>query len=220
MFRKLVIISGPTGSGKSKIAIELAKLLKSTCNCASEIINADSMQLYNELPILTAQPTKSAFNEIPHHLYSIIPPTTQMNVVEWNQKTCDLIDEMLANSILPIVVGGTGFYINSLMVGIPQAPQVTAEIREYAKKTLEIFGREKFYNQLLNADSRIEYKIQKNDTQRILRAYEVLLATGKSILTFENKINLKRPCEIFPFVITLDREINTKMIKRMIEHYL
>ncbi len=212
MIRKLVIICGPTGVGKSNVAVKLAELLRSSQWYNSEIINADSMQLYNELPILTAQPNKQDLASVSHHLYSVISPTEQTNVVEWNKNACNLIDKLQEANVLPIVVGGTGFYISSLTVGIPQAPKVTQEIRDYTKRTLEILGRDRFYNQLLSVDREIEYKIQKNDTQRILRAYEVFVATGRSILTFNNKTNFRDFAEIYPFVITMDNAINTKMI--------
>lgn len=212
MIRKLVVICGPTGVGKSGVAVKLAELLKTSQGYNSEIINADSMQLYNELPILTAQPNKQALASIPHHLYSVISPTEQTNVVEWNEKACNLIYKIQGSNILPIVVGGTGFYISSLTVGIPQAPKVTQEIRDYVKRTLEILGRDRFYDQLLSVDREIEYKIRKNDTQRILRAYEIFVATGRSVLTFNNKTSFKHSVEIYPFVLTMDSATNTKMI--------
>lgn len=211
MTNKAIVIAGPTGSGKSGFAVELAeKLIKNSL--PAEIINADSMQVYNELKVLTAQPTAEQCMNVPHNMYSVISPDQKMNVVVWNKMATKILDELQADDIIPIIVGGTGFYINSLIDGIPQIPEVLPEIREYAKKTLEIYGRDEFYKKLLRIDYRIENKISKNDTQRILRAFEVYKATGQSILSFSEKIRSDKPQTMLQYVISIDRNDNLKRI--------
>lgn len=221
MFDGIIIIAGPTCCGKTQIALELAlKLIES--RIPAEIINADSMQVYNELKILTAQPTAEQLNQVPHNMYSVISPEQNMNVVVWNKMATAIIDDLRANGVVPIIVGGTGFYINSLIDGVPQIPSITPEIREYARKTLEIYGRDEFYKRLLRIDYRIEDRISKNDTHRILRAFEVYKATGKSILSFSEKVCSDKPRKMALFVLSIERNVNIiridNRLHEMIKH--
>lgn len=217
MIDHFVIIAGPTASGKSALAVDLAVSLRDKHGVRSAIINADSMQVYNELAILTAQPKSLNIEGIRHYLYSVITPDQKMSVVEWHNLASSKIKELQQNDILPIVVGGTGFYINSLIDGIPVTPMVPDHIREYAARALEIYGRDAFYERLVMHDPRIADKISKNDTHRILRAFEVLEMTGKSILSFSDIVGITKPLNISSYVIDIARELNIELIETRTE---
>lgn len=217
---QIVIIGGATATGKSKIAVDLSRKLADKYGIKSEIINADSMQVYNELKILTAQPDLQDKTLPAHHMYSIINPGDSMNVVTWNKMATELIESLHSEDILPIVVGGTGFYINSLIDGPPVAPQVSSQVREYVKKTFDIYGRDEFYKRLIRIDYRTQDRIEKNDTQRLLRAYEVYEATGRSIFAYADKSNGYKPKKSTRFVVNMDRNLNLKLIESRIKEML
>lgn len=217
---QIVIIGGATATGKSRIAVDLSRKLLDKHGIKSEIINADSMQVYDELKILTAQPDLQDKTLPRHHLYSIISPQDSMNVVTWNKIATEQIESLHSEDILPIVVGGTGFYINSLIDGPPVAPQVSQQVRDYVKKTFDIYGRDEFYKRLIRIDYRTEDRIEKNDTHRILRAYEVYEATGRSIFAYADKSNGYKPKRSTRFVINMDRDLNLKLIESRIREML
>jgi tRNA dimethylallyltransferase len=179
--KKIILLSGPTGSGKSDIALKLAKKLN------GEIVNADSMQVYKEIKILSARPD-NYFN-IPHHLYGSISVKNNFSAGEWIKKSKLILKKILKKNKRPIVVGGTGLYFKLLTEGISNIPQIPDKIRIQSRNLNKKLGNEKFYKLLIKIDPLAKSKIKKNDTHRLIRAYEVFLFTKKSLIVWQKNNN-------------------------------
>ena len=171
----IIFISGPTAIGKSEFAIKLAKKIK------AEIINADSMQVYKQLKILTARPSETDKKIVPHHLYGHVSGERRYNVAEWCEEAISIIKKNDKKKILSIIVGGTGLYINSLLKGLAEVPNISEIYKEESNKKLLELGLEKFYNEVYKIDKISCKKISKNDTQRLKRIWEVYNSTGKPL---------------------------------------
>ena len=189
---KIVVIAGPTASGKSGLALDLA--LKTN----GVVINADSMQVYKDIPILAATPSKEDTSLIPHKLYSIYDASYHGNVVEWLDLCKKEIDICLNKNITPIVVGGTGLYIESLTNGVTPIPETPSEIRSYYEELLSQKGLDYLYEELKKVDSITASRLSPNDTTRIKRALEVYAHT-QTPLSHWHTLPLKQiyPNEIF-----------------------
>jgi len=172
---KIILLAGPTASGKSKIAIRLSKSLN------GEIINADSMQVYKELRILTSRPTASDEKKIKHHLYGIILVKNKFSTGHWLELATKKIKEIFKKNKTPIVVGGTGLYYKALLDGLVKIPNIPIIFRNKIRLHHKKIGQERFYNKLLKLDSKVKNFISSNDIQRTLRAYEVKKYTNKSL---------------------------------------
>ena len=172
---KIILLAGPTASGKSKIAIKLSKLLN------GEIINADSMQVYKELRILNSRPTVNDEKKIKHHLYGIISVKNKISTGHWLKLATKKIKEILKKNKTPIVVGGTGLYYKALLEGLAKIPTVPTIFRNQIRFHHNQIGQASFYNKLLKLDSNVKNFISSNDIQRTLRAYEVKKYTNKSL---------------------------------------
>ena len=172
---KIILLAGPTGSGKSKLAISLSKKLN------GEIVNADSMQVYKEFKILTSRPNLQNKKKIKHHLYGIISVRKKFSTGNWLKLTTNLITKILKKKKIPVIVGGTGLYFKVLLDGLVKIPNIPLEFRNKIRKYNKKIGQEKFYNKLLKLDPKIKSFISLNDTQRSLRAYEVKKYTKKSL---------------------------------------
>ncbi|MFY9589919.1 tRNA (adenosine(37)-N6)-dimethylallyltransferase MiaA [Rickettsia endosymbiont of Halotydeus destructor] len=179
MKKEVIILCGPTASGKSYLAHHLAKIYN------GEIINIDSMQVYKEIPIITASPPEDYKAELPYHLYNFLPITEEFSVVKYLQLATEKIKEINARKKLVILVGGTGLYINSLLFGYNQIPEISADLRQEVRNILTKIGVEEFWQRLKNLDPLAAAKIKPNDSQRLSRAYEVFLQTGESIFFFQ-----------------------------------
>ena len=178
---KIVLISGPTASGKSKFAINLAKKIN------GEIINADSMQVYKQLNILTARPNKNDLKQIRHHLYGFINVKKNFSTGEWLKLSKKKIKEIRKKKKIPIVVGGTGLYFKALTDGFVQLPTVPLKTRNKIRKLQNKLGQDKFFSKLQKMDPLVKNKIEKNDSQRSIRAYEIKYFTKKSLFQwFQN----------------------------------
>ena len=172
---KIILLAGPTASGKSKLAISLSKKLN------GEIVNADSMQVYKEFKILTSRPNLQDKKKIKHHLYGIISVRKKFSTGNWLKLTTNLITKILKKKKIPVIVGGTGLYFKALLDGLVKIPNIPLEFRNKIRKYNKKIGQEKFYNKLLKLDPKIKSFISLNDTQRSLRAYEVKKYTKKSL---------------------------------------
>ena len=173
---KIILIYGPTASGKSTFAIKLAKKIK------GEIINADSMQIYKELKILTARPIKNNFNKIKHHLYGFQKSNKDFSTGDWLKIVIKKISEIKKKKKIPILVGGTGLYFKALTEGLVVIPSIPTKFRNKIRLMQKSIGQEKFYKKLLKIDPSIVNHINFTDTQRSVRAYEVKSFTKKSII--------------------------------------
>ena len=173
---KIILIYGPTASGKSEFAVKLAKKLK------GEIINADSMQVYKELKILSARPSKKDYKKIKHHLYGFQSVKENYSSGEWLKAAKKKILEIKKRKNVPILVGGTGLYFKTLTDGIVNIPKIPTRIREKVRKLNSSMGNKSFLQRLKKIDPKIQDYINPSDTQRLIRAYEVKLFTKKTLL--------------------------------------
>ena len=178
---KIILISGPTASGKSELAIKFAKKIN------GEIINADSMQVYKELKILTARPIKENTNKIKHHLYGFQSVKNEFSTGQWLKLVKKKIKEIRNKNKIPILVGGTGLYFKALTDGLVKLPKIPANIRNKIRSKQKQMGQKKFYLKLLKLDKFVKNKIVSTDIQRSLRAYEVIYFTKKSIFEWYKK---------------------------------
>ena len=172
---KIILISGPTASGKSDFAIKLAKKIK------GEIINADSMQAYKDLKILTARPLKKKCQKIKHHLYGFQNGKKIFSTGDWLKLAIKKIYDIKKRKKTPILVGGTGLYFKALVEGLVEIPNIPIVFRNKVRKLQKEIGQQKFYEKLLKIDPLLIDKIRSTDSQRSIRAYEVKKFTKKSI---------------------------------------
>jgi len=178
---KVVIIQGPTASGKSALSIDLAQVFQ---GC---IINADSMQLYRELPILSAQPSAEELRKTPHKLYGILDPTEQCSASRWATLVREVLEKEKENFRTFILVGGTGFYIKSFLEGLSPIPDVPQEYRQKLQHILVTQGKEALYKMLQEKDPVMSEKLIPQDTQRVMRALEIILFTKKSLAEWQKE---------------------------------
>ena len=172
---KIILIYGPTASGKSNFAVKLAKKI------GGEIINADSMQLYKDLKILTARPLKKEYQDIKHHLYGFQSGKKNFSTGDWLKLAIKKIEEVKRRKKIPILVGGTGLYFKALIDGLVEIPNIPMAFRNKVRKLQKDLGQKIFYKKLLKLDPNLVKTIKPTDTQRSIRAYEVKLFTNKSI---------------------------------------
>ena len=175
MSRKIVLIAGPTASGKSKIAIEISKKIK------GEIINADSMQVYKDFSILSSRPSGIDLRKVNHYLYGFQPTTKHFSTGAWLKLAKKQIDQCLKNKKIPILVGGTGLYFEAITKGMSKIPNTDLKARNKIRELQKKIGKKKFYELLLELDTLVKNKVNPYDTQRSIRAYEVKKFTKKSI---------------------------------------
>ena len=173
---KIILIFGPTASGKTDFAIKLAKKIK------GEIINADSMQIYKELKILTARPLKNELQKIKHHLYGFQNSKKDFSTGDWLKIVIKKISEIKKRKKIPILVGGTGLYFKALTEGLVEITPIPLKFRNKIRLLQKSIGQRKFYKKLLKIDPLIGDHIKSTDVQRSLRAYEIKLFTKKSII--------------------------------------
>lgn len=164
----LIIVCGPTASGKTALSVEIAKLLE------TEIIYADSMDIYKGLDIGTAKPTIEEMGGIKHHLIDVVEPTDSFTVFDYREKAKPIIDNLIQNGKIPVICGGTGFYINSILYNLSYG-QGTGDlkVREKYKDLAEKYGNEYVYNILKEVDSVSAEKLHYNDLKRVIRALEI-----------------------------------------------
>ena len=172
---KIILISGPTASGKSNFAIKLAKKIN------GEIVNADSMQVYKELKILSARPDPKNYQKIKHHLYGFHNVKKSFSTGDWIKLAIKKINELKKRKKTPIFVGGTGLYFKALTDGLVNIPNIPVRSRNEIRILQETLGQKKFYQKLLKLDPKSKNKINPTDVQRSIRAYEVKLFTKKSL---------------------------------------
>ncbi|MDA7688859.1 tRNA (adenosine(37)-N6)-dimethylallyltransferase MiaA [Candidatus Pelagibacter sp.] len=178
---KIILISGPTASGKSNFAVKIAKKIQ------GEIINADSMQVYKKLKILTARPNKQEQKNIKHHLYGVVDLNEKFSTGQWLKLVIKKIKNIQKKKKIPILVGGTGLYFQSLIDGLVKIPEIPLKLRNKIRLISKRDGQEKFYKKLLKLDPKIKDKFDPNDTQRSIRAYEVKSYTNVSMYDWLTK---------------------------------
>ena len=178
---KIILISGPTASGKSSFAVKIAKKIQ------GEIINADSMQVYKKLRILTARPNKIEQKNIKHHLYGFVDLKEKFSTGQWLELVIKKIKEIKKRKNIPILVGGTGLYFQSLINGLVKIPEIPLKFRNKIRMIQKKEGQKKFYKRLLKIDPIAKDKFDPNDAQRTIRAFEIKSFTKISMYEWLNK---------------------------------
>ncbi len=177
---EVIVIAGPTASGKSGKALEIA------LENDGVIINADSMQIYDALPVLTACPGGDDLAAAPHRLYRFLHPSGNCTAAIWRTLALEEIEAALSAGKQPIVTGGTGFYIKTLIEGLSPVPEIPQEVRAKTLMLHEELGSPAFHEALAERDPEMARRLHTNDTQRLTRAWEVLEATGKSLAVWQD----------------------------------
>ena len=198
---KIILISGPTASGKSNFSIKLAKKIN------GEIINADSMQVYKELKILSARPNLKDYQRIKHHLYGFHSVKNNFSTGDWLKYAIKKIKEIRKRKKIPIFVGGTGLYFKALTDGLVSIPNIPIRYRNKIRALHKSLGQKKFYQKLIKLDPNSKEKINPTDTQRSIRAYEVKQFTKKSLHDwFQNTKSYFEKDDFFKIYIDYPRE--------------
>ena len=178
---KIILIYGPTASGKSKFAIKLAKKIE------GEIINADSMQIYKEFKVLSARPSKKDYQKIRHHLYGFQSIKKNFSAGDWLNLVRKKISNLRNRKKVPIIVGGTGLYFKALTDGFVRIPKIPIKFRKKVRLLHKNIGSKKFFFKLIKLDPLVKDNLNYKDTQRCIRAYEVKLFTKSSIYDWFKK---------------------------------
>ena len=203
---KVILIAGPTASGKSDLAIFLAKKLR------GEIINADSMQVYKEVKILSARPIN--YQKIKHHFYGFLSARKKFSTGDWLKLTEKKIRDILKRKKTPIIAGGTGLYFKAITDGLAKIPNISQEKRNQIIKEFNKLGSDLFYKKLINLDPKIKSIIKPNDKQRMIRFYEIIKFTNKSILDWQkNTKNNLSDLEFKKIYLNIPRENLLKKIE-------
>ena len=198
---KIILISGPTASGKSNFSIKLAKKIN------GEIINADSMQVYKELKILSARPYPKNYQKIKHHLYGFHSVKNNFSTGDWLKYSIKKIKEVRNRKKVPIFVGGTGLYFKALTDGLVSIPNIPIRFRNQIRALHKSLGQNKFYQKLIKLDPNSKEKINPTDAQRSIRAYEVKQFTKKSLHDwFQNTKSYFDKDDFFKIYIDYPRE--------------
>ncbi len=178
--RPAILIHGPTASGKTRLAIALAKRL------GGEIVNADAMQVYRDLDVLTARPDARELSEAPHHLFGHVDAASRYSAGGWAKEAGSLIASLGVADRVPIVVGGTGLYLMVLTDGLSEIPPI-AEVHRAKARAMVAADTDAAWTELVAMDPAAAHRIERNDRQRMARALEVLLATGRPISSFHGE---------------------------------
>ncbi|MFN3607724.1 MAG: tRNA (adenosine(37)-N6)-dimethylallyltransferase MiaA [Hyphomonas sp.] len=211
-----ILIHGPTASGKSALAIEVARKL------GGEVINADSMQVYSDLQVISARPTAEEMAGVPHHLFGYVDAATRYSTGEWLEAARSVLKRLQRQNKHAVIVGGTGLYLLALTQGLSDIPPVPEDIRAEVKAIAEAEGAEGLRARLAPHDPDLAERLGTGDRQRLARAYEVWLATGRPLSDFQNERQppVLKDGEWVGFALTPPRAALYKKIDRRFEGML
>ncbi|SEH22762.1 tRNA (adenosine(37)-N6)-dimethylallyltransferase MiaA [Rhizobium sp. NFR12] len=211
-----ILITGPTASGKSALAIRMAR------ECGGVVVNADSMQVYDTLRIITARPSEEETADIAHYLYGHVPATHAYSTGEWQRDVSALLPVLKEQRRIPVFVGGTGLYFKALTGGLSDMPEISQDIRCRVRLRLKEQGPQALHSELSARDAAVAANLKPMDGQRILRALEVLEETGRSITEFQGKAGpvIIDPLRARKIVVLPDRKIlhdriNARFVKML-----
>ena len=209
---KIILVSGPTASGKSNFSIKLAKKVN------GEIVNADSMQVYKELKILSARPSPKDYQKIKHHLYGFHSVKKNFSTGDWLKIAIKKVKEINKRKKIPIFVGGTGLYFKALTDGLVNIPNIPIRYRNNIRDLQKKLGQQKFYQKLIKLDPGSKENINPTDTQRSIRAYEVMQFTKKPLHDwFQNTKSYFNKDDFFKIYIDYPREELIQRIGKRVE---
>jgi tRNA dimethylallyltransferase len=214
MGRQVIVIAGPTCSGKTALGIKLAKLLN------GEVISADSRQIYKYLDIGTAKPSFDEMDGVKHHLIDFLEPDVDYNVSLFEQDAIKIIEELLNKNIQPIIVGGSGLYIKAVTEGIFEGAETDEQIRQNLQRRMEQLGAEALLNELKIIDPESAAKMLPSNHKRIIRALEVFYLTGKTISSFQKEYKRKNDFTFCKFMLNYDRESLYKRIEKRVDNMI
>lgn len=207
----LVILTGPTAVGKTNLSIQLAKKMN------MEIISADSMQIYKYMDVGSAKVTEDEMNGVKHYLIDEVTPDYSFSVSEFQERANDYINQIVKKGKLPLVTGGTGLYLNSLIYNMDFAKSdADNELREMLRVELEENGIDYMYEKLKSLDEEAANRIHKNNTKRVIRAIEVCMS-GKKMSDFSNDLKLNEKYEPIIVVLNRDREHLYRRINKRVD---
>ena len=207
----LVILTGPTAVGKTNLSIQLAKKMN------MEIISADSMQIYKYMDVGSAKVTEYEMNGVKHYLIDEVTPDYSFSVSEFQERANDYINQIVKKGKLPLVTGGTGLYLNSLIYNMDFAKSdADNELREMLRVELEENGIDYMYEKLKSLDEEAANRIHKNNTKRVIRAIEVCMS-GKKMSDFSNDLKLNEKYEPIIIVLNRDREHLYRRINKRVD---
>ncbi len=211
MVRKVIVIVGPTCSGKTQVAIKLAEKL------SSEIISADSRQIFKYLSIGTAKPTVEELNKVKHHFVDLLNPDEDYNVSRFEEEALAVIENLFTQDKIPVVVGGSGLYVKAIVDGIFNSVNVDLDYRKELRELKEKYGNEFIYNELKKVDPISASKMLPQNWKRVMRALEVYHLTGKPIWQFQQEYKRDLDYIFFQYGLLWDRNILYKRIDRRVD---
>jgi tRNA dimethylallyltransferase len=205
-----ILITGPTASGKSALALDLARRHNGV------VINADSMQVYDTLRVVTARPSEAEMGGVPHRLYGHVPASARYSTGDWLREIEIVVQDLKATGLMPVIIGGTGLYFKALTGGLSDMPTIPAGIRDTLRQRAIDEGAEALHAELSGRDPAVAEKLKPQDGQRIVRALEVLEATGQSIAGFQGRAGpmIVDPARAKKFVVLPERAILHERINR------
>lgn len=210
---KIIVICGPTASGKTALSIQLAKKID------GEIVSADSMQIYEDMDVGTAKPSIEEMGGIKHYLIGNVSPTVRYSVANFKKDAINAINEIIQKGKTPIIVGGTGLYVDSLVQGIEyDDTEIDLEYRNQLEELAKEHGLDYLYNKAIQIDPTAMEKISNNDKKRIFRVLEIYHATGKTktMQEYESK-QKENPYDYKVFAIDMDREKLYERINKRVD---
>ncbi len=215
MKNKLIIITGPTAVGKTALSIKLAKKIN------GEIISADSMQIYKGMDIGTAKVTPEETEGIRHYLVDVLEPTQDFNVFEFQRMAKEAVDTITGNGKIPIVAGGTGFYIRALLYDAEFEEMGDIGIRKRLEKEAHIHGKEALYERLKNVDPEYAISVHPNNVKRVIRALEYIEQTDEKFSEYNKRLGEKEsPYDFSYFVLTDDRDVMYSNIDKRVDRMM
>jgi tRNA dimethylallyltransferase len=213
----MICLAGPTASGKSGLAVAIAQ------QSNGAIINADSMQVYAGIPIISAAPDETEQNGVPHYLFGQIDPAQRYSQADWLKAATDAVASIRANGQIPILVGGTGFYFKAATEGIVPMPDISSDVKVQAQAMLNEAGNQGLHARLAEIDPDLAARLEPGDSQRVLRGMEIWLASHIPLSKWQKGVAkgrlLGRPLSVYlrPPRDVLYRKINSRF-EQMVEH--